>query len=151
MTCFVRFSLCLFFLAAVGCQRLPERPVDMPDLVPCIVSVTFDDKKMEGVKIFLYPKNTEADNWPAGGQTDAEGKAILKTAAYYRGVVPGEYVISFQKYAPEEMQPDGMALPAKSLIPLKYSTGKSKETVVVSRDKTEYVFTLESLTNDEQK
>ena len=142
---------CLSFLYIAGCQRLPERPEGMPELVPCTVVVTFGGEKMEDVGILLQPKNTKENNWPAGGQTDAEGKVSLKTAAYYQGVVPGEYTISFQKHAPEEMRPDGMALPTKSLIPLKYSTGKSKETITVSKSQSEYIFTLDALDTKTQK
>ena len=146
-------SICygLIFLCVIGCQRLPERPDGMPELVPCTVIVTFGGEKVEEVGISLVPKNQAESNWPAGGQTDAEGKAILKTSGFYQGVVPGEYTILFKKFAPEEMRPDGMALPAKPLIPPMYSTGKSKETITVTKDQTEYTFTLEALKSSAKK
>ncbi len=81
-------------------------------------------------------------SWPAGGQTDEQGQAVLKTAAHYDGVVPGNYIVSFQKNAEPELRPDGMPLPAKSLIPLKYQQQNSKETLTVTKDKAEYVFEL---------
>ena len=145
MTRFLSIAFSLFCLCNVGCQRLPERPEGMPELIPCTIIVTFGGEVMEGVRVLFHPKNREENTWAAGGQTDVEGKAIMTTAAYYRGVAPGEYTISFQKYAPEEMRPDGMPLPAKSLIPLKYSTNRSKETIVVSQPQKEYVFALEAL------
>ena len=139
-----KIILCALFLLTIGCQRLPDRPDGLPDLIPCTVVVSFGGDKMEGVSVVLQPKNA-ANNWTAGGQTDANGKAVIKTAAYYKGVVPGEYTISFKKFAPEELSLDGMALPAQTLIPLEYSTGKSKETITVSNEKSEYVFTLDAL------
>ena len=145
MTRFLTLCFCLPLLCVLGCQRLPERPEGMPELVPCIVVVTFGGEAMEGVQVLFHPKNLEENTWAAGGQTDTQGKALMITAAYYRGVVPGEYTVSFQKYAPEEMRPDGMPFPAKPLIPLKYVPGNSREMVVVSSSQTEYVFTLDAL------
>ena len=136
---------CTLFLLTIGCQRLPERPEGMPDTVPCTVVVSFGGDKIEGVGVVLQPKNTAENKWAAGGQTDANGKAVIKTAVYYKGVVPGEYTISFQKSAPEKMSADGMALPAETLIPIEYSTGRSQETISVSKGKPEHVFTLDAL------
>ena len=139
MTSGLRVCFCVFFLGIIGCQRLPERPEGMPELVPCTVVVTFGGEKMEGVGILLQPANKQENNWPAGGQTDAEGKAVMKTAAYYQGVVPGEYTISFQKRSvPEDMGP------GKPLIPLKYFPTQSQETIAVSKSQKEYVFTLDA-------
>ena len=137
-----RICFCISFLCLVGCQRLPERPEGMPELVPCTVVVTFGNEKMEGVGILFQPKNKAESNWSAGGQTDVEGKAVMKTAAYYRGVVPGEYTISFQK-----IEPEGMG-PGKPFIPSKYFPGNSKETIVVSKSQKEYAFALEALENN---
>jgi len=145
LTNFMRVCCCVAFLYAIGCQRLPERPEGMPELVPCTVVVTFGGEKIEGVRIILHPKNKEESDWAAGGQTDAEGKAILKTAAYFQGVVPGEYTISFQKHAPEEVERSGMWHPSKPLVPVKYSPANSRETISVPKSQTEYVFTLDAL------
>jgi hypothetical protein len=139
MASFLRVCFCIPFLCLIGCQRLPERPEGMPELVPCTIVVTFGGEKMEGVAVLLQPKNKEASNWPGGGKTDVEGKAVIKTAAYYEGAVPGEYTISFQKSRPEEMGP------GVPLIPAKYFPTQSKETITVSKSQAEYVFTLEAL------
>jgi hypothetical protein len=130
----------LIFMGSIGCQRLPKRPEGMPELVPCTVAVTFGGEKIEGVGIILHPKNKEESNWAAGGQTDAKGKAVMKTAAYHDGVVPGEYIISFQKREiPEDMGT------GRALIPLKYFPTNSSETIAVSKAQKEYVFALEGL------
>jgi hypothetical protein len=140
MARFWTIGFCVYFLCLIGCQRLPSRPEGMPDLVPCTVAVTFGGEKVDKVGIVLQPKNKAENNWSASGQTDAEGKAVLKTAAYYEGVAPGEYTISFQKYAP----PEDMG-PGTPLIPLQYSPGMSEETITVSSSQAEYVFELEAL------
>lgn len=144
-TRFLSVCFCVSFLFFLGCRNLPPRSEGMPELVECTVAVTFGGEAMEGVGILLQPKDKEKGNWPAGGQTDAQGKAVMKTAAYYQGVAPGEYVISFQKFEPEGMGP------GKSLIPLKYSTSASQETILITESQTEYVFTLDALDANAKK
>ena len=134
-------------LLTIGCARLPEMPKEMPKLTPCIVMVTLDGKPVEGVGVYFQPPvalNSDTVSWPSAGKTDAEGMTVMKTAAHYDGVVPGEYIVSLRKHAPEEFTADGMALPAKSLLPDRYAPGKSKEHVSVTTEKKEYVFELKS-------
>ena len=135
-------------LCFIGCTRLPDRPAGMPELTPCTIEVTFGGERLADVGVMLKPKdagNKESTGWPAGGKTNAEGKAVMMTATHYRGVVPGEYIVSFEKFAPEEMRRDGMPLPAKPLVPLKYSQKQSKETVAVTKSQAVYAFELEAL------
>ena len=141
--CYIILSITSF--AIVGCQRLPERPDGMPELTRCTIHVAFGGERLQGVGVLLQPTDAQVSNWPAGGQTDAEGKAVMKTAAHYNGVVPGEYFVVFQKHAEPELRGDGMPLPAKSLIPIKYSKANTTETIVVTKEQSEYVFELESL------
>ncbi|GHT23756.1 hypothetical protein FACS189419_08130 [Planctomycetales bacterium] len=117
----------------------------MPKLTPCTVVVSFGSEKLEGVGVLLRPKDMKANKWAAGGKTNADGKTELKTAAHYLGVVPGEYVIAFQKYAPDEFTPDGMGSKAKLLTPKKYAPGQSKETITVTESQKEYIFELDAL------
>jgi hypothetical protein len=131
-----------------GCKRLPDRPEGMPELTPCTIEVTFGRERLPDVSVLLKPNDTAGNVsaiWPAGGKTDSDGRATMITAAHYRGVAPGEYVVSFEKYAPEETRSDGMPLPAKPLVPLKYSSRQSKETVTVTKSQTIYAFELDSL------
>ncbi|MCL2120295.1 MAG: hypothetical protein FWH27_17905, partial [Planctomycetaceae bacterium] len=134
------------FFVLAGCQRLPERPDGMPELTRCTVHVTFGGERLQGVSVLLQPAAPQTLNWPAGGQTDTEGKAVMKTAAYYNGVVPGEYFVIFQKHAEPELRGDGMPLPAKPLIPIRYSKADTTERIVVTKEQTDYVFELEGLT-----
>ena len=143
----IRFSIVvLLFVVLAGCTGLPDVPEGMPPLVPCTVTVRVDKEPTEGVGVHFQPQvavNSDATSWPAGGKTDMSGRAVMKTAGHYKGVVPGEYVVSFQKHAPEEYSPDGMALPSQSLLPEKYALGRSAETVQVTKKQSEYVFDLE--------
>ncbi|MDR2346535.1 MAG: hypothetical protein LBE18_10745 [Planctomycetaceae bacterium] len=132
---FVEFQL-------FSCSRVPKRPDDLPPLTSCVVSVTFGDEIMEGVGILMTPEDKNVNKWSAGGITNKEGKATMITSAVFTGVVPGKYIISFKKNGESV---DMNAPP--SLIPQKYITGKSKEIIDVTTDKSEYVFTLEGLKN----
>jgi len=144
---FCYIILSVTFVAFVGCQRLPERPDGMPELTRCTIRVTFGGERLQGVGVLLQPTNIQASNWPAGGQTDAEGNAVMKTSAYYNGVVPGEYFVIFQKYAEPELRRDGMPLPARPLIPIKYSKVSTTEKIVVTEEQKEYFFELEGSTS----
>ena len=148
-----RFYCIIFsamFFAFVGCQRLPDRPEGMPELTRCTIYVTLGGEHLQGVGVLLQPTDVQVSNWPAGGQTDAKGNAVMKTAAYYNGVVPGEYFVIFQKYAEPELRRDGMPLPAKSLIPIKYSKASTTEKIVVTKEQTDYVFELEEGKTDDR-
>ncbi|MDR1384219.1 MAG: hypothetical protein LBJ67_10310 [Planctomycetaceae bacterium] len=131
-----------------GCQRVPERPNDLPELMPCTIFVTFGGKKLAEVGIQLVPKNAindSAKRWAAGGKTDAEGKSALKTAFYYSGVAEGEYYILFTKFEPSQTNKNGVLLPAKNLIPAKYSQTKTAQIVAITKHQSEYTFELEGL------
>ena len=144
----VLIAAILAILHVNGCQRLPDRPEGMPELTPCTIEVTFAGERLADVGVLLKPKDVVNDTssaWPAGGKTNTEGKAVMVTAAHYTGVAPGEYVVSFEKYAPEEMRRDGMPLPAKPLVPLKYSQKQSQETVAVTKSQAVYAFDLDGL------
>ncbi|HBT77259.1 MAG TPA: hypothetical protein DEB39_10135 [Planctomycetaceae bacterium] len=130
----------IFLVAGNGCRRGPKRPADLPELTPCTVVVTFGEKIMEGVGVYLTPADKAANKWGAGGVTNAEGKADLITSSLYAGAVPGDYVISFKKQGAQV----GTNEPP-SLIPRKYTLGRSKETMTVKTDQREYVFALEGL------
>ena len=132
--------LILAFVIVFGCSRGPKRPADMPNPTPCIVVVTFGGEVIEGVSVYLTPEDRHVNPWGAAGLTNAEGRAIMKTDSAFAGAIPGNYVISFRKLA----EPIDMNTPP-SLIPEKYTLGKSKETIAVSKDQSEYTFSLDAL------
>ncbi|MDR1483878.1 MAG: hypothetical protein LBT09_03545 [Planctomycetaceae bacterium] len=124
----------------MSCSRRPKRPADLPALTPCVVSVTFGGEVMQGVGILMTPEDKNINKWSAGGITNEEGKATMITSAIFKGVVPGKYIISFKKTG----ESVNMNAPP-SIIPQKYITGKSQETINVTTEQSEYTFTLEGL------
>jgi len=132
--------LLLTLLIGFGCFRVPKRPADMPKPTPCVVLVTFGGEVMEDVSVYLTPVDRQANQWGAAGLTNAEGRATMKTNSVFDGAVPGDYIISFRKLgAPVDMNTP------PTLIPEKYTLGKSKETMTVSKEQSEYTFSLDAL------
>ncbi|MDR2763269.1 MAG: hypothetical protein LBB88_11745 [Planctomycetaceae bacterium] len=127
-------------IQVISCSRRPKRPADLPELTPCIVTVTFGGEIMKGVGILMTPEDKNVNKWGAGGITNDEGKATMVTSAVFDGVVSGRYIISFKKNGESV---DMNAPP--SLIPKKYLTGNSKEIIEVTTDKSEYAFKLDGL------
>ncbi|MDR0869427.1 MAG: hypothetical protein LBN39_01395 [Planctomycetaceae bacterium] len=140
------FFLCAAVAGTAGCSKLPKRPKGMPELVPCTVSVSFGGEKLPGVGVQLIPKNQSENPWIAGGKTDADGKTVLKTALYYNGAVPGEYLILFEKYDNPKTDKSGNLMPSEPLIPVKYSRQKTAQTVSITKGKLDYEFQLDGLT-----
>ncbi|MDR1923668.1 MAG: hypothetical protein LBQ66_04770 [Planctomycetaceae bacterium] len=130
----------LMIYQVLGCGRRVRRPADLPPLTPCVISVTFGGEVMDGVGVLLTPEDSSVNKWSAGGLTDSEGKAKMVTSSAFDGVVPGNYVISFRKLD----KPVDMNAPP-SLIPQKYITGISKETITITTDQSEYILTLDGL------
>lgn len=149
----VPFVFVLIFVCSFhsGCgKRLPARPGGLPETTPCTLNVTFDGETIEGVAILFTPKN-KSQRWFAGGTTDKYGQAAMKTGGHYDGVVPGEYVVSFQKTGRVELGKNEMPIRSHSLIPVKYTAGKSRETIDVTETQNEYPFVLDGLSTDERQ
>ena len=93
------YFLCLCLLCVfVGCNR---GPANMPKLYPATISITMNDQPLEGALVACYP--TDDSEWFAGGTTDAQGVAQLKTKGIYDGIAAGDYKVCVTK---AEASPD---------------------------------------------
>ena len=137
----IRVFLAMVF-TCIGCQRLPDRPEGLPTLYPCEIEVSFGGKAIEGVQISLVSEAPELKKWRAGGITDSAGKAILRTAFCYVGVPEGVFEISFSK-SEERLGNTLKEMAPLSLIPLKYSPGKSDMTVAIQPEENQFRFELD--------
>lgn len=107
-------SLCL---PLCGCGKKQKLPDGIPDLQPTTITITQDNKPLEGASIAFLP--IEASNsWNAGGITDATGKAIIKTLSKYDGVAAGEYRILITK---REAEANTTVVPDQNTDPEGYS------------------------------
>jgi hypothetical protein len=98
---------------------------------------------MEGVRVILFPQ-TENEKWKPSGVTNAEGHAEMKTTYGYSGAPAGIYTATFSLVCePDEDARRGT--PSMSLIPLKYSPGKSTEKVEIKAgEKNVFSFALDA-------
>lgn len=142
----VALAICSLLIATSGCNRGPSKPSHIPDLTPCVITVTYNGQPVADASVLLAPQTGE---FSAAGLTDAEGKAVMKTDGMYEGVVAGEYMASVTKreildldlgespqdpaeYAAYEAKLKSQPMP-KHLIPEKYSSfTRSGLTVTVS-------------------
>ena len=86
------FALCVCIVVA-GCSKGPKKPKDLPKLNPTTITVLYDDgTPVEGATVVLrLAQSTGGRTWNVVGQSDATGKAVLKTDANWEGVPAGEY------------------------------------------------------------
>jgi hypothetical protein len=125
-------------LAAMGCggETAPNE-----DLVPAAGSVRVGGQPAAGVRLLFTPVGSTTGTG-GFGITDAEGKFELIHRSQKKGVVTGEYVVTFSRFR----MPDGKPLPdgqspftsgARESIPTKWSDPTKKgshNTVKVTGD-----------------
>ncbi|MDR1959583.1 MAG: hypothetical protein LBQ54_11185 [Planctomycetaceae bacterium] len=142
----ILFQIILLILVLTGlngCHKpLPERPQGMPALYPCTVSVTFGGRPISGVQVVLVPEEKDS-RWRPTGLTDSRGIAVLSSSYGYAGAPEGKYTATFSLIRePEEGASRGAS--SLSLIPLKYSPGKSQEKIeIVSKGKNDITLSLD--------
>lgn len=88
------FSTVLF-----GCSR-DLRPKDLPELLPCTISLTQDNKALADCSVSLYPVDNN-NKWSSGGVTNAQGILKIRTHGKFDGIPEGKYKVVLQKQITE--------------------------------------------------
>ena len=96
--------VCLLFLPGCGGQKLPD---GMPKLTSVVLTVKQDGAPLEGAVVGLLPLDPANSRWNAGGVTDKNGQAKIRTLAQYDGAVPGKYKVTVVKTFVEPL-PEGL-------------------------------------------
>ncbi|MDR1964214.1 MAG: hypothetical protein LBQ50_10580 [Planctomycetaceae bacterium] len=126
--------LLLITVSCISCNYRPklERPEGMPELHPCSVTVTFGGSAMQAVIVSLIPVESNSE-WKPTGTTDKNGTAMPSASYGFKGVPEGKYFVAFTRTVdnPNYDENDPQSPPARSLIPWKYSIGKSTETLEI--------------------
>jgi hypothetical protein len=140
---FVVVIMLFSVLATVGCscRRLPPPPDGLPELHPCKITVTFGGQVIEGINVSLAsidPKN----KWKAGGRTDKNGVAEMRTSFAFSGAPLGQFKASFDKIREEPIE-NGNAVIYISFIPIKYGRNKTTEIIEIKEGKNEFTFTYD--------
>jgi hypothetical protein len=84
----------LFFVVVSGCFR-SSAPSDLPKLYPCTITITQDNKPLEGATVELIVSEGQA-KYKAVTVTDSRGVAIMSTYGY-NGAPSGKYKVVVTK------------------------------------------------------
>jgi len=116
----------IVFTVFLGCEK-PEkhRPADLPELIPCEITVMMDGKPLTGGGVRLQPVSTSSSkSWSIVGTTNESGVAKMQTYGDFIGVPEGEYIVLIAKsqvsVAPSDASPEERLriehLPAKVIV-----------------------------------
>ena len=118
-------STSIFFIlflvsCLIGCSR-SAKPVDLPGLYPCSITLTQEGQPLRNATVMLYSADPEF-KWAVIGFSDEQGKAVLKTHAQFPGAPLGEYQVVVLK---TEEVPKGNTVDVFTLIDKKYAENDS--------------------------
>jgi len=82
-----------------GCGE--QLPPGLPELHPTTITITQGGENLADATVSLFPEDTALSRWPAGGVTDQNGKATLKTYGKYSGAPAGKFKVMVSKTVSE--------------------------------------------------
>lgn len=97
------FLLLACCVLSVGCDRV-DKPEGLPKLVRVDITITQDDRPLEGASVLLLAVDP-GDKWAPGGTTDAKGIVRPNTQGRYPGVPAGKYKVCVSKTVVETGPP----------------------------------------------
>ena len=100
-----RLFLTAVLLLFLGCSgQDPTRPVDLPPLIPCTVTILSDGQPLADAQVSFH-SDDPAFKWSPGNTTDANGTTQMVTYGRFFGVVAGEYAVTVSKLERETFDP----------------------------------------------
>ncbi|MDR0609186.1 MAG: hypothetical protein LBG58_03675 [Planctomycetaceae bacterium] len=110
MKCLLFFSIGSFLLGLFlisGCDRSPQKPPGLPDLIADVqITVIQEGKPLEGASVTLVPQDVSLARWSIKGKTNANGVAKLATYGKFSGCPAGKFkvVVVKREYLPNKQQ-----------------------------------------------
>ena len=107
-----RFTLLLaavLSVAFLGCgPKGPKKPDGMPELFPCVLTLTKGGAPVDGAIVTLHPTSGDSQ-WKPSGVSDAQGVVNLATYGNFPGAPAGSYKVTVMKSEPIDspMKSDG--------------------------------------------
>ena len=107
-----RFTLLLaavLSVAFLGCgSKGPKKPDGMPELFPCVLTLTRGGAPVDGALVTLHPASGDSQ-WKPAGVSDAQGVVNLATYGNFPGAPAGSYKVTVMKSEPVDspMKSDG--------------------------------------------
>ena len=102
----------IIFTAFLGCGKpAKEKPADMPELIPCEITVKLDGSPLSGATLrFLSTSSgSSKETWSVSGTTNASGVAKMQTYGEFIGVPEGEYIVLISKSQTDDIPRDAMS------------------------------------------
>ena len=126
-------------LSITGCGSNNSRPSDLPQLYPCVLTVTQEGNPLSGAYVTLIPMEESNAKYQASSVTDNEGKATIITYGF-DGVPAGKYKVCVRKvvgdenreyqlvepkYSDSKNTPHELEITGKQMPPASFDVGKS--------------------------
>ena len=143
-----RILFLMAILPFVGCAQDMTRPVDMPKLVSCTVTILSEGKPLPDAQVTFH-SDDPTFKWAPGNVTDSAGKAQMVTYGRFFGVVEGEYAVTVSKLERETFDPANPPRQVKvyTLTDAEYTDPKTTPLNITVRGKTNETFDVGALGN----
>lgn len=102
-----------------------QRPEGMPDLYPCMITITQDGVPLSKASVTLISESPDLAEWASGGITDESGRCDINTRGKYRGCPAGIFKVTVKK-----IESDPSMLPSvrpENITAEQWSVMRSKE------------------------
>jgi len=118
---FIAILLLSLSVTIFGCSN---RPLGMPSLYPCSITVTQDGAPLADASVILVNISDvdKGQAWAPMGRTDSGGVAVMRTNSQYNGAATGKYRIIVEKV---ETEPSKLGSPPPADTP-EYEVWSSK-------------------------
>lgn len=112
-------SLCTAAALLAGCSAEVEKPVGMPDLYSCTLTLVQEGQPLVGATVQTISEDA-GGRWGASGITNEQGEAVLITYGKYHGVQAGKHHVVVNKQeadAAEVKMEAGIPVPGTGTLP----------------------------------
>ena len=99
-----KIIIALILIAAMsitGCGKNNSRPSDLPQLFPCVLTITQEGNPLDGAYVTLIPMEESNAKYQASSVTNKSGEATIVTYGF-DGVPAGKYKVCVRKVVGEE-------------------------------------------------
>lgn len=111
--------ICTITGLLTGCGAEVEKPVGMPDLYPCTLTLVQEGQPLVGATVQTISEDA-GGRWGASGITNEQGEAVLITYGKYHGVQAGKHHVIVNKQeadAAEVKMEAGIPVPGAGTLP----------------------------------
>ena len=134
------FGLLLTVLVVAGCGG-PAKPDGFPKIHRCVLTFTQGGQPLQDAKITLSSADGRNSRWPAAGNTDANGRAVIVTYGQFKGLPDGQWKVVIDKTVSED-EDGNPVLPLTHPAPGQQLTEEEKKALYAERLERKYMTVL---------